>query len=506
MAPVDSLALPHELLVNILAASVTPIFDHLGPAARCSRLAELALVSRQFLGCAYDILYRDLRVEWKAGTAALLLRTLGENPALCRTASLTLEGITESNWCHRWVERTEKRMSHEGALAPWDLPDADGLEPPTPDVVIPDGLHGDANDEEEVYEDTYQYRFECAMLEAAGREWERNGHAQWSHAHPQECEVLDVISLLPNLSRLSFKSCATLNHLGDDFNNALFTEARTIVGRLDGLSLSLTNGIFVEWLLTLLTHPFDLSVSNMAPWGVPEELSRNTAINVATNPTRLSFDMKPRPWHMNLVNPESLRHVSFVLRPIVGPTVPPPPSVDLQSWLPLLANAPLLESLHIHLEPVIHHGHQLFDATRLLKMPYSHSPSPSHQAALGIFLATSTLQSLTIQWWPTRALATSLPPTLELLSLGPQCPHGDAAPTPGHVEAALERAELAGVLQKQRLPAMRTILIPFVPKERVATSPIVYSRPVNDEAEFQLRREELEALQLRVRVVTFIMM
>ena len=177
-------SLPPEVLTHVLQLAVAD----LPPYERSHQLAQFALVSHQLQPSAYEVLYRDLRVPWQAEHARRLLRTLEANPALGQlTRRFETFPVSRFEWLDQWTIRM-KRLMDDGAAAPWDRPDADGLVgPPSREA---DDADGEWDDEE----------WEYAFFRAAIQAWKRAGHARWlslADGGSGSNAVDDLIATLP---------------------------------------------------------------------------------------------------------------------------------------------------------------------------------------------------------------------------------------------------------------------------------------------------------------------
>lgn len=74
------LVVPQEILIRIFTVRV----QALSRSARNATLANFALVSRQFASASFEVLYSDLQIDWFAGRAILLTRTLASDPQLAK--------------------------------------------------------------------------------------------------------------------------------------------------------------------------------------------------------------------------------------------------------------------------------------------------------------------------------------------------------------------------------------------------------------------------------------
>ncbi|KAK4699180.1 hypothetical protein P7C70_g7084, partial [Phenoliferia sp. Uapishka_3] len=496
---------PSEIVSQILQHATS--YVHLNPDkpnihSRNSSLANYALVSRQFLPCANRILYGHLQVPWQAGTVLRLLETLRAKPALGReTKSLSVSGVTETEWKNCWKFDHFSGIREETVVAPWDKDDADGLEKPQ-DIL------NAMEQEQYVGEDLEDEAFWQAMDGAAAQAWEKEGHTRWrcgdagsKHREvltPEEEvasieELLEVASYTPRLKELSIFAFQQAQLPTKPLDDPRFTATRLLFSRLSSLKLVDVVGVFGGSLVNNTSRSFSLSLTRSTIW-------YDDRVVTAT-PTHLALSGGPAsyhwPWIAKLADPMLpgfLQHLSFTLHPSTLPLSEN--GSMLSEWIPYLETLHDLPSLHIRLALL-----ESRPNSRNSELPRRISPSQTDQDTFGAYLATSELSSLCIDWWPNLSLMSSLPSTLINLELGPRYPFGDDQQRdvdpanemePSVDPARLYRCQLAGILQQ--LPQLASIAIPYyglrtpIRKRRDPRT----SRPVFERPDPALRKEEGE--------------
>ncbi|KAL8292094.1 hypothetical protein RQP46_001560 [Phenoliferia psychrophenolica] len=145
-APSAVVTLPLEIIIEVILILSLPRdesnrrADDLdrareGWAERHAELRAASLVSREWRAIAQSLLYGRLELEWEAGTAAKLLRTIEENPGLCGLVKSVstifiafgdkgVETGTSSELDYAWIPRERQegwilRERQEGSDALW---------------------------------------------------------------------------------------------------------------------------------------------------------------------------------------------------------------------------------------------------------------------------------------------------------------------------------------------------------------------------------------------------
>ncbi|KAK4703933.1 hypothetical protein P7C70_g2287, partial [Phenoliferia sp. Uapishka_3] len=510
MGDLGTLPLPTEILVEILKVASDLSRRRLStPHERSTSLATFALVSRQFQRSAYSVLYGDLRVPWQAGTVLRLLRSLRANPSLGRvTRSLSALAIDAHEWQDDWARMTTDKIGGDaGGVAPWDEPDdLEGLE--RPEDIFREMEHTEhTTDIEDWHEASEQ-----AMSVASARAWERAGHERWRKwsrdvngwmGDPWVQQILDIEDLLElalYLSNLKTLKLGSFRHdqlLRNPLDDPRFVAARELFSNLSSLVLVDVSGLFGGSLVRMIIDPIVMSLTNTKLW-------EEGMLPVKASPKKLNLcgRLDYWPWFSTMMDPLILQHLSFDLTS----------SSSLNGWLPLLHNLTSLSSLHIRLARL------RYSSTWKRSLPANHAPYQVEQASFGAYLSTTPIRTLSLDWWPTRTLISSLPLDLVTLKLGPRYPYDDSeapflrpeqhAPEPEREKdlERLDRAELAGMLRK--LPNLRVVALPSsrVPpsnrgmhRVRMMTEEIQAAEARVHAEEFLERKLELEELGYAVR-------
>lgn len=498
--PRKNLPVPPEILLQIL--EYVPGESQ----RRAHQLAPFALVSRQFASCTTSLLYEDLSVAWIAGTARQLLRSLRANPALGQaTRTFAAAAVTDRVWTRSWITRTERAVLHDGALAPWDRPDAFGLQPPHHE---PEPIQETCEEDwyaHEEWEQEERRAYEDAWEAAAAQASLGAGHQRWSRASDRTAdgggdleleEHMETISLFPRLRHLALVQFKPREVVPPAFESHHFAPARAVVGRLAGLALDRSHGAFSTWLGGLLGQPFH--VSNIVALD-----SDGNGSGSSISPDRLSLNGAGSLRKSSWIKVDALTNLDFTLFATRDESRT---HVTLGDWLELLEQAPLVEHLHVRLAPLTTANYYKWLVG--IPRPRRHSPSLAHQVLFAELLAANTrLRTLAIEWWPVLPLLASLPTTLSTLALGLDHPFEESA-VEDHTLAAehFDRSALAVALQQLALPQLRTVALPIVPRilpAGEATPPTRYWRIPPDTAEFEVQRNELEAFGYLVRSTTF---
>ncbi|KAK4701084.1 hypothetical protein P7C70_g5153, partial [Phenoliferia sp. Uapishka_3] len=162
-------------------------------------------------------------------------------------------------------------------------------------------------------------------------------------------------------------------------------------------------------------------------------------------------------------------------------------------WMAFLLKFPNLRTLKIRLAEVERLESDTDNSLDNLSSHYA--PSITNQKQFGAYLLKSSLQYLSIEWWPTRTLLSLLPSSLITLALGSNLPYTDGPPPVVDLDG-LKRSNLAGVLR--HLPNLRVVALPFGNLE-VERSSGIRDRSYEELVEFEERRLELEAAGFIVR-------
>lgn len=164
---------------------------------------------------------------------------------------------------------TESAILNNGALAPWNRPDADGLKPPHHEPEPDQESYEEDPDAYEHWRDEERREYELAWKAAGAQAWTRAGLARWEErdytaggGDLELEEFLETVNLLSNLRHLCVDTFRPRRSVPPALESRHFAPARAIVGRLARLDLERSSGVFPGWLANLPTGPFHLSCTN----------------------------------------------------------------------------------------------------------------------------------------------------------------------------------------------------------------------------------------------------
>ncbi|KAK4694597.1 hypothetical protein P7C70_g8707, partial [Phenoliferia sp. Uapishka_3] len=345
--------LPSDIVVEILQFALEGHPAHEHPVL----LTTFALVSPQFRSCANRILYCDLKVQWVAGTALRLLRSLRANPSLGRmTKSLAVLGISESDWQGQWGDKNWFLMKYHHGVAPWNKPSpAGGKAEPllTPEDILAEmeaqGGGGGGWTEACV----------GAMESAAARAWDTEGHARWARwgsdvakeddwpkriARPRVArrldwphldieELLEVLNYLPNVGNLSLSSLSHTELPRNHLDDPRFSIAQSHLAKLSSVDFVNVHGVFAGAILENVKITFTLTLDKSQIWAGKHV----NMVPVKACPKSLTLVGGPfgyhQRWITNMISPDTLHSLTFTLHPS---TTTSKSEFMLQDWIDIL--------------------------------------------------------------------------------------------------------------------------------------------------------------------------
>ncbi|KAM0745684.1 hypothetical protein T439DRAFT_330418 [Meredithblackwellia eburnea MCA 4105] len=247
--PRTELPLPPELVTRILRFAVEPeeheVVDKKSEEAwdYCARrnfdLATFRLVNKQLAQCAADLLFGDLRVEWRAGTVETLIDLFEVDNQLGKSVR-SLRGLF---WDGIVWARAEDESASAAEMEGYDE-DSDGFPPP---------------------------------INEALDEWMHGPDGAWEPRHQDQTHgaitaLFRLLPLIPNLQTL------VLDEWSVDFeveNPKIYERARVVLGQIRSFSLNAPSELhcpskFPALLLGCMTNLQELELDTMLVAEYPE--------------------------------------------------------------------------------------------------------------------------------------------------------------------------------------------------------------------------------------------
>ncbi|KAK4706049.1 hypothetical protein P7C70_g161, partial [Phenoliferia sp. Uapishka_3] len=403
------LIFPTEIVHHILsyfALAAAPPGPLSIPHLSYADLKNASLVSRQWKSAAYRLLFGRLKVLWRGGRAAKLLRIFEENPELCGLVRhFEVHYTTSYEWADEWDEterasqvREEGILLFPGQMAEWDDPDGEEVE--DFDEYVWDARDDDA--------------------EAAGDYW-------WLHDKNERREGSDALwTLISRFSNLRSLNATKMDQpVGEDILRLLqpVTSGLTRVGIISPHSSVLP-------IIPLLKSVHTISLDYQGGRTGKLSPSDTSPSDTHTDATLVTSDLKYlRLEHLRKETPWPFTTLGLDLKQLVGLNLP---HVDSHSFLEITR---LLFTTFINLQH-LHIRHNSY-GDRSLPIIYD------------VFFMVLQLRPIThlyIDTFPTESQLRSLPPTIEVLDLN--CAHNSALP---------DRLKTVTKWKQLYLPALRKL-------------------------------------------------
>ncbi|KAK4698588.1 hypothetical protein P7C70_g7686, partial [Phenoliferia sp. Uapishka_3] len=452
--------LPPEILVIIIQLAV----DHLPIQERNRQLAALSLVSREFQPPAYDNLYGHLRVNWIAGTAARLQQSLRANRSLANLVTLfEARELPFVAWRTAWIlpifEDYEQLAAAVKRAKVWRVHERERLRSSRRRLEVQDNVEAATSEEAagavdrsererdhdaEDDDDWVQSMLDSEALAA----WEAEGHARWGVGMSDlpGFEWLQMIGSFSQLKHLVLRdwSYSVPTRL---YRSPQLRPSQLILSQLESFATHTSNSGITALILNEAQHLQKLRFSAYSPSSneltfIPPVSITHLTLEFAFFPTILSPLFKE---FSTILAKGQLRSLDIVVSGFVLP------GTLIEGTLPSLASwsevatvlLPSLQSLRIRLNS--------YSAT---------GPSGTDQHAFAPLLFKSTLENLTLHFWPSPAFISFLPPSLVTLALGPM-DHSSVS-----TDTVVKISDLFDTLRrKQNLPRLEKVGIPCVGAE-----------------------------------------